>query len=228
MHVGRGRRVLDQLHQLVAQDHLALGDRDLLADGKFLHTRGRAAVLHALEVLEEVLVAARQVLAALLDRLLEHLGIGERVVGRRERLGRVLGGELDQLRVPGFDALDAVRGLFQQLHAAPERLGPDVEGVLLPGGVGEAPVAGFRGRERLALHRLGVELPQFHRLLQRVLLQFELLRRRFREVQPPVPERGAVIVRREAPGRLGEHGPEFALNGIQLVHGGNYKGDAPL
>ena len=60
-------------------------------------TRLRAVVdarlQRALDVVEEVLPAAREVLAALFDRLLEYLGIRERIVGGGERLAGLARGE---------------------------------------------------------------------------------------------------------------------------------------
>ena len=109
---GRRRRVLDQLDQLVAKDDLAFRDGDLLADAEILGARRLAAVERALHVVEEILVAAREVLAALGHGLLDHLGVRQRAVRGRERLRRLARGELDELGVARLDARHVARRLL--------------------------------------------------------------------------------------------------------------------
>ena len=82
MHLGGGRRVLDQLDQFVAEDHLAGRHGDGLADLEVLGA-GRAHALHrALDVLEHVLQAAHQILPLLGLRQGQQLRIRRQVVRR--------------------------------------------------------------------------------------------------------------------------------------------------
>src|SRR5688572_3663619 len=223
MHVWRRWRVLDQLDQLVAEDDLALGDGDLLADAEVFRARRLAAAQRALDVVEVMFVAARKVLPALGHGLLDHLGVRQRAVRRRERLGGLARRELDEPGVARLDAGHVARRLLEERHAVLECLSPDVERVLLPGRVREAAVAVFLGRHRLALSGLEVEAPEVHRLLERGGLQLGLLFRRLREVEPPVPEGGAIVLRREPAGHLRKHGAELALDDVDLVHSLHYK-----
>ncbi len=112
-----------------------------------------AAMQRALHVVEEILVAAREILAALGDGLLQHFGIRHRVVGGRERLGRLSSGELHELGISRLDARHIARGLFHERQAVLEGLCPDIERILLPGRIREPAVAVVGRRDAACLAR---------------------------------------------------------------------------
>jgi hypothetical protein len=83
----RGHRgVLDELDEWIAEHHCAGRTGQVLAnfEHRFLHLRRQAAVLH--EILEIVLEPAPQALAPRVDELLERRRIGQKRVGRGERV----------------------------------------------------------------------------------------------------------------------------------------------
>src|SRR6185437_14164444 len=95
--LGRRRLVLDQLHQLVLVDDLPRRRGDVYAELERLavgHRYPELAVA-ALDVVEEVVQALDQVLAAACDGFAEHFGIGQREVGRRQRIDVLAGEEID-------------------------------------------------------------------------------------------------------------------------------------
>ena len=88
VHLLRGRRVLDQLEELVLEDHLAGGDRDVLAEleGVLVGHADAQLAAAAPEVVEQVVQALQQVLAAARHRFAQHLRVGQHEVRRRERV----------------------------------------------------------------------------------------------------------------------------------------------
>jgi hypothetical protein len=82
------RLVLQKLHQVVLEHDLAGCGRDVDAELERLgvgHRNPQLAVA-ALDVVEQVVEAAHQVLAAARHGFAEHLGIGQREIRRRERV----------------------------------------------------------------------------------------------------------------------------------------------
>ena len=144
VHLRGGRRVLDQLHQIVLVDHLAGRGGDVLADLE------RLLVGHAdlqapsapLEVGEQVLEAIQQVLAAGLLGFAQDRRIGQDEVARRDRADELPGVEVDLLLVLGIEPGDVADQRAQPAGAEQVRL-PDVveQEILGPGLVLEAPVA---------------------------------------------------------------------------------------
>jgi hypothetical protein len=114
----------------------------------------------ALDVVEEIVEALDEILAARRDGLAEHLGIGEREVGRRERVDVLAREEVDLLLRLLVEALDA-RHLVVHPARGDEVALLDVveEEVLVPVLVLEALVA-LRG------HHHGVALPPMRRSIE--------------------------------------------------------------
>ncbi len=83
------RRVLDELHQLVLEDHLAGRDREVAAD---LEHRGIGLAdlqiaAAGLDVLGQHVHAAHQVVGIAGERLAQQFGIGQHEIRRRQRVG---------------------------------------------------------------------------------------------------------------------------------------------
>jgi hypothetical protein len=100
------RRVLDQLDQLVAVDHLAGGERQVDADLELLLARDLH--LPALEVVQQVVQPAAQILAAGVEHFAQHLRVGKREIRRAEHVRELADVEIDALvraRVKPFDVL---------------------------------------------------------------------------------------------------------------------------
>jgi hypothetical protein len=96
-HLVRQRRVLDQLEQLVLEDHRAFGDGDVLPDLEgVLVGDGDTAFA---QVCQQIGHARAQAFALGFDCQLEHLGVGGREVGRAHGIDELFGEEA-QL-VPG-------------------------------------------------------------------------------------------------------------------------------
>ena len=167
----RRRRVLDQLHQVVLVDHRARRGGDVLADREGLGVGhlDRQLALAALQILQQVVQALHQVLAAGLDGGAQHLRIGHDEVGRRHRVDELAGIEIHLL---GGLVVQPVDLAHRRLHPARRQqvglLDVVEQGVLVPGGVGEAAVAALWADDRLGLlahHPLGGALPQGHIVL---------------------------------------------------------------
>ena len=82
----RRRRILDQLHEVVLEDHLSRCRGDGLAQGEVALVRhaGREAAVVGFEVVEQVAQAPHDVLALGLDGLSQRRRIGGEKVGRRQ------------------------------------------------------------------------------------------------------------------------------------------------
>jgi len=74
------RRVLDQLHEIVAHHDLAGGGGDIAADDELLGCGGSLAVEGALDVFQPVGEASHQVLAGFRPRCVQQLRIGEEII----------------------------------------------------------------------------------------------------------------------------------------------------
>jgi hypothetical protein len=85
-HLLRLRRILDQLHELVAQDHLARRHREVLPDLELLESRRSLPLERPLHILGEMAQPAQQVAAVLVERLLDELRVRRQVVVRRQHL----------------------------------------------------------------------------------------------------------------------------------------------
>ena len=130
-HVLRGRRILDQLHQLVLVDHLARRRRHVDADDEVgrvgLADPQRAAA--GLDVLRQHLHAANQIVAAGGQRFAQHFRIGQHEIRRRDRVGDLLDvefGLLAGMRIEPFgiahQVLRPLRREQIELHHEIEKL----------------------------------------------------------------------------------------------------------
>ena len=119
--------------------------------------------------MQQVLEALQQVLAVALDRLAEHFRVGQREVGRRQRVDVLAGEEVDlvlRVRVDPFDRADRI---VQVTRGDQVRLLHEVEQeVLLPVLVLEALVALGRRGDRIGKR-------DTHHLHRRVLPQREVI-----------------------------------------------------
>ena len=164
----RGRRVLDELDELVAEHDLAGRRRDVDAELERLGVghRDLELAVAALDVVEQVVEPLDEVLATGGHGGAEHLGIGQREVRRRERVDVLARVEVDLLLRLLVEALDACDLVVQPARGDQVALLDVVEQeVLLPVLVLEALVALRRGRHRSRrrahhLHERG--LPQAH------------------------------------------------------------------
>ncbi len=166
----RRRRVLDELDQLVAEDHLAGRRRYVDADVEPARI-GLADLERALagfDILGEHRQAADQVGAVLLDRPADQLGIGDEEVGRRQG-----GGELPHVetrRLPGLmvEPLGLLHHFLGPARDDQIRLLEEIEDrVLGPFRVGEAGVLRRRRGHRLrgrAVNALQGRSPQLDEL----------------------------------------------------------------
>ena len=135
------RRVLDELDQPVAIDHLARRHRDVAADHEILGADRLLAADRALPVLDAVLRAAHEVHAAVARRVrCRTSGIGQQEVRRREHVEHLARGELDHVLVLLRDAAHAGGRVVPPLLLQQERLVDEVVRPLLPRLAGEAPV----------------------------------------------------------------------------------------
>ena len=150
------RRVLDQLHQVGLEHDLARRRRDVAADLERVEVGhlDREPALAALEILQHVLEAAQQVLAAGLEGQPQDLGIGRDEVRGRHHLDELARVELELLLGLVVQPVLLAGDLQDVFGAQQVGLLDEVEQrVVVPGGVLEPPVA--RGRERSpARHRL--------------------------------------------------------------------------
>jgi len=144
-----GGRVLEELEDLAAVDHLAGCDREVLADpeGPRVDHRRHPAVVR--QVVAQVAQPGDQALTAGAPRPGERGGVAEERVGGCQRLGNERQGEADPLAallVEAYVVDQAMEG--RALHQV--RLQQSAaEGVVGPGGVGEAAV-GRVGRDLAA------------------------------------------------------------------------------
>ena len=163
--LGRGR-VLDQLHQLGLEDDLARGRGDVLADLERIEIGhlDRQPALAAIQILQHVLQAAQQVLAAGLEGQAQHLGIGRQEVRGRHHLDELAGVERKLLLGLVVHAVLLAGDLQEVFRAQQVGLLDEVEQrVVVPGGVLEPAVAAVGDDHRLDLHTqhaLGGGLPQ--------------------------------------------------------------------
>ena len=135
-------------------DHLALGDGDVLAELEGVrvgHLDGQLAA-PALEVREQIVQAAQQVLAAGLGGPPQHLGVGEQEVGRAHRVDELARVKIDLLRGLGVEPVDVAHHVLHVAGGEQVGLLDEVEDlVLLPGVILEAAVLRVRLDHRLGL-----------------------------------------------------------------------------
>ena len=144
------------------------------------HADGKLAAA-ALEVAKQVLQPVDQVLAAALDRGGQHFGIGEREIGRRQRVDELAREEAHLARRLRIEALSVGDQFLYVLRGDQVRLLDVVEHeVVLPHLVLEAVVGRGRLRHRSRLlpeHALHTVLPQLPIVLPHLHLALDELPR---------------------------------------------------
>ena len=148
MHLGSARRVLDQLHQLVAEDHLARCDGHVLADRvRIRNDLPRHAPIGA-QIMDEVARALGQGQPAGLQRLLDDRGISRDEVGRSQRVDHQLYRELGLL-FGSWRRIGVAHDVKERFFPIVVDLSqPPIPSVLAPCRVGKAPVLAMLGRIR--------------------------------------------------------------------------------
>ena len=143
-HAFRHGCILDQLHQVVLEDHLAGRGRHVDADfeiGRIRLADPKRAV-PGLDILRQHLHAAHEIVAVRAQGLAQHLRIGEDEVGRSERVGELLdvkGGLLAGMRV---EALGVAHQIVRPLRRQQVKLQNEVEELVrFPFGIGKPLVA---------------------------------------------------------------------------------------
>ncbi len=185
--VWRRWRVLDELHQLVLENHLARREREIAADLEFLGI-GLAdpeIAVSGLDVLGQHVHAAHEILGVRGDGLAHDLRIGQHEIRRCDRVGdlpHIEVGLLPCVRVEPLRVLDQMVGpLHGQEIGLLEKI---VELVGRPFGIGEALVARVGRGDRvdlLARHAFDRIRPQVEIGLAEARLQLE---RALRVAQP--------------------------------------------
>ncbi len=190
----RGRRVLDQLHQLVLEDHLARRRRHVDADDEVgrvgLADAQRAAA--GFDVLGQHLHAAHEIVAVRRQRLAQHFRIGEDEIRRRDRVGDLLNVELGLLARVRIEAFGVLHQFLRPLRGEQIELQHEIEELVrFPLRILEALVARRRldrGLGRFAGHAARRLAPEIEIGLADLRLQV----------------RGALLVRQPVFGDLGE------------------------
>ncbi len=88
----RRRRILQQLHDLIAEHHLARGGGNILPDDETVSrlADGKLAMA-ALDIGQEIVQPLDQILAIGSDGGLEHIGVGQGEIGGGQRVGELAG-----------------------------------------------------------------------------------------------------------------------------------------
>ncbi len=206
----RRRLVLDELHELVLEHDLAGCRRDVDAEFERLGVghRDLELAVAALDVVQQVVQALDEVLAARGDRLAIHLGIGQREVRRRQRVDVLAREEIHLLFRVLVQALDVRHFVVQPARRDEVALLDVVEQeMLVPVLVLESLVA-LRGnghRVRRAPHHLHHRtLPEVHVVPPQVHLRFGEARRIREHLRGHFHERLAQSK------LVGGHGPALA------------------
>ncbi len=157
------RRVLDELHQLVFEDHLAGRGREIAADLEMRRVGLPDAQLAAagLDVLGQHVHAAREVLALRRQRVAQQLRIGEHEVRRRDRVDDLAQVELGLLPGQRIEPLGVLDQAVAELHGQQIGLLEEVEELVRrPFRIGEALVARVGLRDRVGCPRRPCAVPQ--------------------------------------------------------------------
>ncbi len=171
--------VLDELDELVAEDHLARRRREIDAELETASVRlADAKVAFArLDVFGHHLEAAHEILAALLERHAQELGVGAEEVGRRERGGHLPEIELRLVALVRIHFVGPPDEIVRPARRQHIRLLDEIEvGIVAPLGVRESFVGavGFGdGLSRRALEALQGRGPQIDELRAQRRLRLE-------------------------------------------------------
>ena len=150
-HLLGDRRVVDQLEQPVAPDHLARRGTEVAPDLERVGLDHQQ--LAGLEVAQPIGPACLQALAAGLERALDRARVGPEEVAWRDRVEPVVDPEMGLLLLVRAQAGCVIVQRAQPMVQAQEAFLQDVEaGRLEPGRVGEALVLGLGGDRIVRLH----------------------------------------------------------------------------
>ena len=150
-HFLRYRRVLNQLDQIVAEDHLARCRGDVHADLEIARVRLTDFQLAAarLDILRQHGHAAHEIGASLAQGLTDQFRVGQEEVGRRERTGELLEVELRLVPRALVEPVRILHEVFRPTGGDEIGLFQEIEDrVLRPFRVLEAVVLGLRLRHR--------------------------------------------------------------------------------
>ena len=161
---------MQQLHDRVAEHHLARSGGDILADHE---TVGRLAdgqlALAALDIGQQIVQPLDQIFPIGGDGGLQHLGIGEREVGGGQRIGELAGIEGHAAALARVQAVQLAHHLLHRIGGEQIALLDEVEDFVLAPGIGlEAPVAGrgfHHGWGVAAQHAPRGGFPQHHEIV---------------------------------------------------------------
>ena len=197
--LGRGVE-LDQLHQIVAENHLAGADGDVLADleGVFVGHADIEPSRILIQILKKILQAIEKILASGLGRLLQDHRVGGDKIARRQGLDEPTGMEIDLASRLVVQALDVGDRGLQPARGQKIGLLDVIEDVVVaPRCILEALVAVLRRRcqfrlaahhpRRRALPKIKVVLPQRH-------VGFNHLRRVGHHARRHLDERNADVI----------------------------------
>ena len=219
--VGR-RRILNELDQAVAVDHLTGGDREGFADGVLVRPDRLLARGRALTVLHEVERALHQVGAALLEGRTQHLRVGQDEVGGREQIEQLAPGELEYLLLLPGHAAQTCRGIVPPLLRQQKALLDQVERRLAPGRVIEAVVLRQRldaGRRLWIPRRPRRVKGKPQRLARGLVHELRLLAGREAKMHQPVGIGAREHDRRNAAGEPAHRGMQRPVHGLEGLRG---------
>ena len=179
MHLLGQRLVLDQLHDVVLEHHLAPGHRQVAAQTESLavgHAHLQLLAITARQILEQVVQPLDQVLAAGVDRLPQRLRIGQQEIRWRQRIDVLTGVEIDLFRRFVIESVNPGQRVMQVTGRNQIRLlDIVVEKIAFPVIVAKPPVGLVRlgdGRRNLTHHFQHRVLPQRQVVLPQLHLQF--------------------------------------------------------
>ncbi len=176
---------------MVSVDDLAGSDGDIPARHELFRARGRAAAGKPAHVFEPVLKPREEVDPSRGEGFVDDLGIGERVVGRREHVEHFPRGEGDHVLVVGSDARHLPRRIMPPLLGEQERLGIGRIGLFLPRLPGEAVVArqGLDAGWSVVMDTGGAEIARQPSAFPHGLVgEFQTLSRRRGQMDRPVEQ----------------------------------------
>lgn len=216
MDLGGARRVLDQLHQPIAQHHLARRHRHIASNLEILHARRRPLGPPALDVVQQIAQAAPQVGAALLQGPAQGHRVGCQLVSGGKHVQPLAGGKGHHGLMMPLHPEHPACGRFPPALVQQEGLVPQVERPVAPFRRGEAAVAGGRfdagpGPTRPGAHALAQVVGQGGGLFQRQCGQFGLLARADGQVSHPIHPGQQGRLRRQRSGGSGQGGPRLHI-----------------
>ena len=193
--------VLDQFDQMVSEDDLSGSDRDIPPRYEPFRARGRATARKPVDIFEPVLKPREEVCPTSGDGFVDHLGIGERIVGWREHVEHLPRGEGDHVLVVRSDAWHLPCRIVPPLLGEQERLSIGRIGEFLPRLPGEAVVArqGLDAAWSVVIETGGAEITRQPGAFPHGLVgKFQTLSRRRGQMDRPV-EQGQRQCRRRKP-----------------------------